>query len=217
MSMVERLLINLFTMCFLSVVAVVDSTNEFLCQNSLLVRYVPGRYSNSLRSFILESSDGSNFYYILSMGGKLNSSELLLPVSGDWLGDGFDGVALYQQSTATFFLRWNTSVSDSDFDMQVEYGWPSSSLLPVTGVWRRGSTRSGLGLFDRSTGTFYLKYDVSAGPADMTFKFFPIEAASDPKVVIFVSNYLFIMLSKYAGSDRRRLEGMLFVLLVIRN
>jgi hypothetical protein len=63
----------------------------------------------------------------------------LLPVAGDWNGDGKDGIGVYNQASSTFYLR-NTAClqgpSDKGYaDVTFLYGKPNSMQLPIAGAW----------------------------------------------------------------------------------
>jgi hypothetical protein len=63
----------------------------------------------------------------------------VLPIAGDWNGDGRDGIGLYNQSISTFFLRNALQLqgpSDHGFsDVTFMYGQANHLLLPVAGDW----------------------------------------------------------------------------------
>ena len=155
-----------------------------LCENYALAATTPARFSNKLRTFFLEDSDDSNQLYLLPFSSDVPANETLYPVAGDFSGSssGFDGLGVFQALSGTFALKYNTSPGSPD--LIFPFGTPAApgSLLPVAGDWE-GSGRSGVGLWERSTGTFYLKNTPSPGPADTTFVFLPPAAALDPGTV----------------------------------
>ena len=63
----------------------------------------------------------------------------LLPVAGDWNGDGRDGIGLYDPATSTFLLRNAIQLqgsSDKGYaDLTFLYGKPGGSQLPLAGKW----------------------------------------------------------------------------------
>jgi hypothetical protein len=68
----------------------------------------------------------------------------LVPVAGDWNGDGRDGIGLYGPATSVFLLR-NAIVlqgaSDKGYaDLTFLYGQPGGSQLPLAGHWTAGSS-----------------------------------------------------------------------------
>ncbi len=97
----------------------------------------------------------------------------MLPVAGDWDGSGRDGVGLYSQVTSTFYLRETTRLqgsSDKGYaDAALNYGVPQAGLLPLAGDWN-GDGRDGIGLYDQSTATFFLRNSIQLqGPSDRGF------------------------------------------------
>ena len=154
------------------------------CDNYALAAATPGRFSNRLRTFVLEDSDASGQLYLLPFPPDAPANDTLLPVAGDFGGVGFDGVGVYSTTTGTFALKYNTS-ADGGPDLVFGFGPApdaSSALLPVAGDWLGGG-RTGVGLWARSTGTFFLKYVPGAGPPDAVFVFLPAAAAGDPHAV----------------------------------
>lgn len=107
----------------------------------------------------------------------------MFPVAGDWDGDGFDGIGVFMSENASFALKQNTSAPGPP-DVTFAFGRTAApgALIPVAGDWL-GSGTAGVGLWDRATGTFFLKNNATPGPADATFVFAPEPAASDPSTV----------------------------------
>ena len=152
------------------------------CDNDALAAATPARFSNKLRTFVLEDSDASNQLYLLPFPPDPPGNETLLPVAGDFGGTGFDGIGVFMALSATFALKFNTSPGAPD--VTFGFGRPAApgALLPVAGDWL-GVGRAGVGLWERSTGTFSLKFEPTPGPPDATFVFLPADAASDPHTV----------------------------------
>ncbi len=94
------------------------------------------------------------------------SGENLVPLMGDWDGDGWDSPGLYCQTTGTFYLR-NECV-DGSADHVFSFGPPG--LLPVTGDWDSDG-RDGVGIFDKRTGYWALTNRLEPGKADTEFQF----------------------------------------------
>ena len=98
----------------------------------------------------------------------------LIPLSGDWTGDGVTSIGLYDPATSTFFLRnSNTAgVADETFC----YGWVPAAgqraLIPVTGNWT-GTSVTYVGLYDPASSMFFLRDSNTAGVADATFPYGP--------------------------------------------
>ena len=153
------------------------------CENYALVASTPARFSNKSRTFVVEDSDGSNDFYVLPFLSGAPDNESMFPISGDWDGDGFDGLGVFMAENASFALRQNTTAPGPP-DVAFAFGWTAApgALLPIAGDWI-GSGADSVGLWERSSGTFFLKYQASPGPADATFVFAPEPAASDPSTV----------------------------------
>jgi hypothetical protein len=153
------------------------------CENDALTASTPARFSNRSRMFVLEDSDASDEFYVLPFNSAALPNESMFPVAGDWDGDGFEGLGVFMADNASFALKQNTSTPGPP-DLTFSFGWAAAAgaLLPIAGDWL-GSGQAGVGLWERSTGTFYLKYEPSPGPADATFVFAPASAASDPTTV----------------------------------
>jgi lysophospholipase L1-like esterase len=83
-------------------------------------------------------------------------------VAGDWQGTGHAGIGAFDPSTATWYLRNETSAGAPDAG-QFRYG--GAGWLPVTGDWDN-SGHTGIGAFDPSTATWYLRSEDSAGAPD---------------------------------------------------
>ena len=91
-----------------------------------------------------------------------------MPIAGDWNGDGFDTVGLYDPATGTYFLK--NSNSGGMADITFPYGPSSSTWLPTAGDWNADGTFT-IGLYDPGTSTWFLRNANSAGSADLVFTF----------------------------------------------
>jgi hypothetical protein len=97
----------------------------------------------------------------------------MLPMAGDWDGSRKDGIGLYSQATSTFYLRESTQLQGSNdkgyADYTLNYGVPRAGLVPIAGDWN-GDGRDGIGLYDQSIATFFLRNTVQLqGPSDQGF------------------------------------------------
>ncbi len=88
----------------------------------------------------------------------------MLPVSGDWNGDGKTKTGLFDTLTGTWVLK-NANDSDPTNVTTFRYGAPG--WLPVTGDWD-GNRTTTVGVFDPATATFYLKNRNTGGAPDIT-------------------------------------------------
>jgi hypothetical protein len=85
--------------------------------------------------------------------------EVILPVAGDWDGDGKDGVGLYENRSHKFYLDNNL---DGNIDKQVTFNLVRGQ--PIAGDWD-GDGKTGVGLYVNSTHRFYLDNNLD-GNAD---------------------------------------------------
>lgn len=101
----------------------------------------------------------------------------LVPLFGDWDGDGLDSPGLYDPETATFFLRNECSAGSADHTFA--FGPPHA--VPVVGDWS-GSGIDTAGVYLPSMGQWALRMCNEAGPADAQFEFGPRGTDSVPVV-----------------------------------
>ena len=73
----------------------------------------------------------------------------LVPVAGDWNGDGTTTVGLYSPATGAFFLR-NTN-SSGPADIVFTFGPGGAGFVPIVGDWNNDSIDT-VGLYDPVTG-----------------------------------------------------------------
>jgi glucose/arabinose dehydrogenase len=99
----------------------------------------------------------------LALGGPWTD---VLPVAGDWDGDGRDEVGVYSPSRAVFVLGGRGPVFD------VVLGTPGRGALPVAGDWD-GEGRDGVGVYDPRQATFSLRNALTSGAPDVVFRFGP--------------------------------------------
>jgi hypothetical protein len=98
----------------------------------------------------------------------------LVPLSGDWNGDGTDTVGLYDPTHSAFYLR---NSNDSGMaDTVFWYGPPGGGLTPVVGDWDGNGTDT-VGLYDRANSVFYLRNSNTTGVADTKFAYEPAQTA----------------------------------------
>ena len=95
-----------------------------------------------------------------------------LPIVGDWDGRGGDSVGVYSPKLGRFLLRNSNDAGPPD--LQTPFGPVDAPIawLPISGNWTGHGTIDGIGLYDPSTGRFFLKHDPTrGGPADLEFRF----------------------------------------------
>jgi hypothetical protein len=97
------------------------------------------------------------------------------PVAADFDGNGIEDVAVVRNGTWQVRYLGNNAPADATFSFGPALSWPT--VVPVAGDWD-GDTIAGIGYMDRSTGMWYLRNSVSAGPPDITpFEYQPLPAS----------------------------------------
>ena len=94
----------------------------------------------------------------------------LVPLAGDWNGDGVDSIGLYNPTTATVYLRNENTSGVADITFQ--YGPAGNNCIPFAGDWD-GDGVSTIGLYSQATGQVYLRNENTSGIADTTFQYGP--------------------------------------------
>lgn len=97
-----------------------------------------------------------------------------LPITGNWNGsaDRIDKIGLYDFNTSVFYLR-NSNTSGTA-DLQVGFGAPGVSHIPVVGDWDNDANHTTtVGIYTPSSSIFNLRNSNTTGFADLTFGFGP--------------------------------------------
>src|SRR6476659_3273164 len=92
-------------------------------------------------------------------GGGGSPPPTLVPLSGDWNGDGVDTIGLYDPSTGAFTLQDPSPNRAGDIAFHCG---PGGSSIPITGDWD-GDGVDTIGLYVPSTAAFFLRNSNSAG------------------------------------------------------
>ena len=98
--------------------------------------------------------------------GALERRGRLLPIVGDFNGDGIDTIGTYEPATARFRLRNSNTPGTPD----VEFAFGPPGGVPVTGDFD-GDGIDTVGVYDPVTITFRLRDSLAAGPPDHEFLF----------------------------------------------
>lgn len=98
----------------------------------------------------------------------LYSTPGMIPLSGDWNGNGVDTPAFYDPASSTFYLL-NGHVDDPA-PFVFRYGVGGQGWLPISGDWD-GDGQDTVGLYDPAVSRFYLKNSHTGGPSDTMFYF----------------------------------------------
>lgn len=130
-----------------------------------------GLYDRTTGTFHLKNTlTGSGFdtTWRLEVAGVANGS--LLPLAGDWNGDGTDTVGVYNPGSSIFYLDNDNGQGDTVADLQFQFG--NRGSLPVAGDWN-GDGRDGVGVYEPRAAIFRLRNALTSGAADATFRFGP--------------------------------------------
>ena len=92
----------------------------------------------------------------------------VMPIAGDWNGDGTTTIGVYETSTRTFYLRNSNTVGPAD--IQIQYG--PAGAIPIAGDWNGDGTDT-IGVYDPATQTFYLRNSNTPGNADIQIQYGP--------------------------------------------
>jgi len=86
----------------------------------------------------------------------------LLPLAGDWDGDGTSTTGLYDPATGRF--RLTNRIHPTTAQAEIQFAWrpAKAPLFPVAGDWD-GDGKDTIGLYEPKTGRFYLRNANSAG------------------------------------------------------
>src|SRR5262249_61328738 len=84
----------------------------------------------------------------------------VIPLAGDWDGDGKTTVGLYDPATSTFYLK--NRLSGRGFDVVLAFGPAGGGWLPLAGDWDGDGKTTG-GLYHTARGHFSLKNSPTRG------------------------------------------------------
>jgi hypothetical protein len=93
------------------------------------------------------------------------TSDALLPVVGDWDGNGTTTIGVFDQPTNRFFLQ-NANQKQDAADFTFSYGPALTNGRPVAGDWD-GDGKDGVGIFVPTDGRFLLRNTPTSGAADV--------------------------------------------------
>jgi hypothetical protein len=132
---------------------------------TFMIHTAPGRdtvgfYRPATTQFQLLNYNNASFGYLFPVFG----SPSMLPVVGDWNGDGVDIIGLYDPNTGQFFLR-DSNADGAPIAYSPVLGIPGDT--PIAGDWD-GDGKDGIGVFRPSNGLIYLRQTPTSGVADFT-------------------------------------------------
>lgn len=125
-----------------------------------------GLYQTTSGGHFLRNSNSSgvaDLTFVYGSGGTT-----VLPLNGDWDGDGDDTVGIYDTSSGAFYLK--NSNAGGTADITFIFGAGGANILPVSGDWN-GDGVDSIGLYNTTTGVFFLKNSNSSGFDDVAFAF----------------------------------------------
>ncbi len=136
-----------------------------------------GLYNPATSMFFLSDSNVGGFANDVFVFGPANSG--MVPIVGDWDGNGTDTVGLYNPTTSMFYLK-NTN-STGFADLAFAYGAGNSGWTPVVGDWN-GTGKDTIGLYNPTSSMFYLRNSNTTGFSDTAFVYGPAQSGWKPLV-----------------------------------
>src|SRR5205807_911992 len=116
---------------------------------------------NSPAFFLRNSNDGG----IADISFTFGPAGLgLIPIVGDWNGDGVDTVGLYDPAHAAFFLR--NSNNGGVADITFTFGPANMGFIPIVGDWDKDGVDT-IGVYDPMHAGFFLRNTNTGGIADV--------------------------------------------------
>ncbi|MBN2473672.1 MAG: hypothetical protein JXB62_03615 [Pirellulales bacterium] len=124
----------------------------------------PGLYDPATSLFLLRNANTTGTADLQLAYGAGGAG--LVPIAGDWDGDGLATIGLYDPTTSQFLLRNSNDAGFADLDFV--YGAGGVGLLPVIGDWD-GDGIDTVGLYDPADSRFLLRNSNNAGFANLNF------------------------------------------------
>lgn len=130
-----------------------------------------GRYFRPTGEFILEEGPleyGWQNRFRPSVPGNPDPLTLI-PIAGDWDGDGLDTVGLYDPALSNF---WLFDANDSSAScVGIQFGSGHGGWLPIVGNWDGRTTGDKIGLYHIASSQFHLRLSNTPGNADLHYHF----------------------------------------------
>ena len=120
-----------------------------------------GGYDSATSRFFLSNSNTSGTATTVLLYGVPNTG--MIPLVGDWDGNGTETIGLYDPTTSDFYLR--NSNSSGIADTVVCFGAAGCGFTPIVGDWTGDGTDT-IGLYDPANSVFYLRNSNTSGMAD---------------------------------------------------
>ena len=96
----------------------------------------PGLYDPAASKFFLRVANSGGGGGVIPFGITFGSpGRNALPVTGDWDGDGKDGIGVYDPASAVFRLENSAILGNATPDLQFRVGPRNGGWKPIAGVW----------------------------------------------------------------------------------
>jgi hypothetical protein len=128
----------------------------------------PGTYVAAAGAWFLRNSSSSGSADLAFSYGPPGAG--LVPIVGDWNGDGTDTPGLYDPVASAFFLK--DTATGGPANTTFVFGGANGGYIPLAGDWD-GDGADSIGIYDPAHGVFFLKNTNGSGPADAAFTFGP--------------------------------------------
>ena len=124
-----------------------------------------GVYRPSSRTFYLNDVNAGTFAASsVSMAGSFGSGNFY-PITGDWAGNHYDSVGLYDETSTLFYLKYD-NLPNTNISPIFSYGMAGDQ--PVSGRWVVGAAHDGIGVYRASNGLILLRNALSSGSPDFS-------------------------------------------------
>lgn len=123
-----------------------------------------GLYDPATGSYFLRNANTAGAADVTLSFGAGGAS--ILPIVGDWDGDGDDTVGIYASNSGTFFLR--NSNTPGGADIVVSFG--AAGSMPLVGDWD-GNGSDTIGIYAPASGSWFMRNANTAGGADYSFTY----------------------------------------------
>jgi hypothetical protein len=125
-----------------------------------------GTFDPTSGNWFLRNSNSAgpfNFGFVYGLAGWR-------PVVGDWDGNGTTTPGVVDPASNTWYLRNENSSGLPDVNGGTPFPFGAAGWLPLAGHWA-GAGTDGIGAYDPTTSTFYLRNSATAGAPDFTVQF----------------------------------------------
>lgn len=139
---------------------------RFVRQGASLMADGVHKYDVSQSTFYLGTLSDVGFSMTQSI--QYGSAQAMVPLRGDWNGDGTETIGLYQPRTGMFFLKNSDAPGIADLSFQFGPGSSTGAYMPVVGDWN-GDRTDTIGIVHLPTHTYFLRNSNTAGVADLTY------------------------------------------------